>query len=72
MSEWLNRVFSGGVSLARVNPAGLAVMALSVVLIIAAKPVSRRVPEGRREGAVSLIKLGGLIVCAFGAAVSIL
>ncbi len=72
MSEWLNRVFSGGVSLARVNPAGLAVMALSVGMIIAAKPFSRRLPESRREGAVSLIKLCGLIVCALGAAVSIM
>lgn len=71
MSEWLDRAFSGGVSLARVNPIGIALMLLAVAIVVAAKPVSVRFPEARRAGACNAIKLAGLLVCAVGVFVAI-
>lgn len=71
MSEWLNKVFSGGVSLSRVHPAGIVLMAAAVVLVIIARPVSNRWPEERRQRVCNAIKLAGLLVCAVGAFVAI-
>ena len=71
MSEWLNQVFSSGVSLDRINPVGMVLMILSVVLIVVAKPVSGRWFEGK-SSACNGIKLCGLLVCALGAGIAIL
>ena len=68
MSEWLNEVFSGGVSLSRVNPFGIVMMILAVVLIAAARPVAERM----RKASVQTIKIAGLFLCAAGAAIAIL
>lgn len=70
MSEWLNAAFSGGVSLTRVNPVGIGLLALAVVLLICAKPVSARFPEEERTKVCNLVKLSGLLICASGAAIS--
>ena len=71
MSEWLNEVFSGGVSLKRVNPAGAVLLLLSVAMLVAEKPISRRC--GENEYIVCCcIRFAALIICALGGAVSIL
>lgn len=72
MSEWLNHAFSGGVSLARVNPAGIALIAVAVILNVAARPISKKWPENRQNRMCSIFKLGALLVCCVGAAVAIL
>ena len=72
MSEWLNEVFSGGVSLARANPVGIVLMILAVMLIAASKPISNRWSQGDKKPSEQTIKLVGLVLCALGAAVAIL
>lgn len=72
MSEWLNKVFSGGVSLARVNKVGIALMALAVVLIAVAQPVSNRWMSGKGKLSAQVIKLAGLLICVVGALIAIL
>ena len=72
MSEWLNQAFSGGVSLARINPVGIALMAAAVVLNVAARPISKRWPVNRQMHLLSILKIAALLVCCVGAAVAIL
>jgi len=67
MSEWLNEAFSGGVSLLRVNPVGIAIMILSLVLLLAAKPISDRRPKL----SVQAVKLAGLFICVLGTLIAI-
>lgn len=72
MSNGLANVFSGGVSLERVNPLGLGLMALAVALLIAARPISKRWPESRRQGAETCVRLAALLVCCAGALIAIM
>ena len=72
MSEWLNHAFSGGVTLARINPAGIVLMAAAVVLNVAARPISQRWPEKRRPQMFSFLKVAALVACCAGAALAIL
>ena len=68
MSEWLNKAFSGGVSLSRVNPLGILLIFIAVVLICAARPASNRL----KNVSVQAIQFAGLILCAVGTAITIL
>ena len=70
MSEWLNRAFSGGVSLARVNPFGIVLMVMAVAISFAADPVSRRCCEERRQSMVNRMKVASLLLVCIGAAVA--
>ena len=72
MTEGLASVFSGGVSLERVDPLGLGLMALAVALLIAARPLSKRCPEARHQRVETCIRLAALFVCCAGALVAIL
>lgn len=71
MTEWLNKVFSGSVSLSRANPVGIFLMALAIALLFAARPLSGRFPEEKRESAMLSFKILGLLLCALGAIISI-
>ena len=72
MSEWLNQAFSGGVSLARINPVGIALMAVAVALNVAARPISKKWPEKWQPHIFGVFRLGALLTCCVGAAVAIL
>ena len=72
MSEWLNQAFSGGVSLARINPVGIVLMALAVALNATARPISKKWPENRQPHICGFFRLGALLICCVGAAVAIL
>ena len=62
----MNRIFSGGVDFARVNPWGIALMAIGVVTAILAGKIAEKV------GSRNLNKVVGLCVCAGGAMLAIL
>ena len=68
MSEWLNEAFSGGVSFARVNPVGIALMILAVVLIAVASPAAQRMQKASEQ----TIRFAGLVLCAVGTAIAII
>ena len=72
MSEWLNKAFSGSVSLKRADPVGIAVMMLAVALLAAEKWLSGKVSEEKRQSAALAVKISGLLFCAVGAMISIL
>ena len=67
MSEWLNSAFSGGVSLSRVNPIGIVLMAIAVIVNFAAKPVSKRCCEEKQQSVYILMKVAALLFICIGA-----
>lgn len=68
----MSNVFSGGISLERVNPLGLVLMLLSVVCLIAAPSIAKRRPEEQRTRAEMLIRILAILVCCAGALIAIL
>lgn len=68
MSEWFYQTFSGGVSLSRANPVGIALIILSLVAIMTADPLSKRFKNLSGQ----MIKFAGLFLCAAGTAIAIL
>ena len=62
----MNRIFSGGVDFARVNPWGIALMALGAAIVIFAEKIARKI------GSRNLNKIIGLLICAGGAMLAIL
>lgn len=62
----MNRIFSGGVDLSRVNPWGIALMAIGVLTVILAGKIAQRI------GSANLNKVIGLCICAGGALLAIL
>lgn len=69
---WLDRLFSGGVSIGRVNPWGLALMALGAALIVLARPLSALLSHAEPQKYLLPAKIAGLLVCAGGALIAIL
>ena len=69
---WLSSLFSGGLDVGRVNPWGLALMALGIVLVALARPLSSMLPRTRPPKYAVAVKLAGLVVCAGGALLAIL
>ena len=67
MSEWLNEAFSGGVSLARLHPAGIILIILAVILIAVAQPAAGRM----KRISVQSIRIAGLVLCAAGTVIAI-
>ena len=72
MPEGLKKIFSGEVTLARVNGFGIAILAVGAVLCIVASGVAGHCPESRREKCRMLLKLAAVALCAAGAMVAIL
>ena len=72
MSEGLNRIFSGSVSMARVNPVGIAMMIAAVVLTAVAGLVSRRQPEEKQLRVKNTMRLAASLICCAGAMIAIL
>lgn len=70
--EGLRRIFSGKVSLARLNGFGIALLAAGLALCITASGIAGRCPENRREGCRMLLKLAAVVLCAAGAMIAIL
>ena len=62
----MNRIFSGSVDFARVNPWGIALMAIGALTAILAGRIARRI--GSKNG----FKVIGLLLCAGGAMLAIL
>ena len=62
----MNRIFSGGVDFARVNPWGIALMAIGVVIVILAERIAKKI------GNKNLNKIIGMLICAGGAMLAIL
>ena len=61
-------VFHGGlVPATRVSVPGIVLMLLGLAVVLAASPLAKRLPEGRQAAATVGLKLGGLLVCVFGA-----
>lgn len=72
MSEWLQAAFSGGVLLSRVNPAGLVLMTIAITVNIAARPVSKRCCEERRQSVFNRMKVAALLLVCIGASAAML
>ena len=72
MSEWLNRAFSGGVSPARANPFGIALMVIAVIVSFAAGSVSKRCCEMKRQSVYVCMKVAALLLVCIGAGIAIL
>lgn len=66
--DWLKNVFNEGVSLARVNPFGLVLMAIAVVVVLFAGKISAKLIRL----SINTIKVIGLLICAGGAMLAIL
>lgn len=66
--ELLNRIFSGSMDASRVNPGGLIVMVLALVLVFLSGWISKK------QGILSAnaIKIIALVICAGGALLAIL
>ena len=69
---WLSSLFSGGLDVGRVNPWGLALMALGIALVALARPLSSMLSRTRPPKYAVAVKLAGLFVCAGGALIAIL
>ena len=72
MTEWLDKAFSGGVSLSRVNPIGVGIMFFAVILLISAQPISNRCSKCKIDLSIQAIRFAGLLVCALGTLIAIL
>jgi hypothetical protein len=72
MAEAIKGLFSSAPDIGRANPFGLIVMILSVLLAAFAGRLARLFPEKKRAGAAIALKLSSLVVCAAGAAISVL
>ncbi len=72
MSEWLNSAFPGSVLLTRINFEGITLMALALVMILIARPVSNRCPALRRQVVCGQLRLVGILLCLMGAAAAVL
>ena len=66
--DWLNSIFSGSADASRVNPVGLAVMALALVVLFLSGWISKKHPAL----SANAIKIISLIICAGGALLAIL
>ena len=62
----MNRIFSGGVDFARVNPWGIALMAIGALTVILAGKIAEKI------GSRNTNKVIGLLICAGGAMLAIL
>lgn len=70
--EGLDSVFTGRVSLARVHPMGVVLMAAAVILTLVAAPVGARFPEEKRQRAINAMRVTAALVCCAGALLAIL
>lgn len=70
MSEWLDQAFSGGVSLARVNPIGIVLMVIAVMVSFAARPVSKSSCEEKGQSVYNRMKVASLLLACIGAGVA--
>jgi hypothetical protein len=66
--ELLNRIFSGSMDASRVNPGGLTVMLLAIVLVFLSGWISKK----QSVLSVNAIKIIALVICAGGALLAIL
>ncbi|MCQ2437562.1 MAG: hypothetical protein MJ099_04115 [Clostridia bacterium] len=65
----MNNLFAGGISPARVNPVGLVLMAIALVVAAIAGPVADKTNGGLRTK--NIIKVCALLLCAAGALIAI-
>ena len=71
MVEWIKGLFSSAPGLSRVNPVGLIVMALALLLTLFSGKIARKF-EGEEKGKVFLIlKLSSLVICIAGFVIAI-
>lgn len=68
----LARIFSGGLSVARLNFVGVALMAAALVIALCAGKIARKLRGEGAEQTKNAIKIVSLVVCAGGAMLAIL
>lgn len=66
--DWLSGIFRDSPSLARVEPSGLVLMLIGVLMVMFAGKLAAKFPKPGTNG----FKILGLLICAGGALLAIL
>lgn len=72
MSDGWFGIFSGKFSMERVNPIGLVLMIVAVVLAAVAERISKRYPQEKQLQIKNILRLVASLICCVGALIAIL
>ena len=71
MAEFLNGLFSSNPGIERVNPFGLIVMIIGVIVTVFADKISCLFGDEKRDKAFFAIKLASVLICIAGFVIAI-